>query len=123
RHRLAVAGSTLMLLLLITATIVSTAQYLRAESELEARTKLNEIRHAEGEAAHTTTEFLRELFERADASTAGHDALTVRELLDRAGNKLDREAGQKSPAAEATLRMIVGNAYRKVGLQDRAEPH
>jgi tetratricopeptide (TPR) repeat protein/tRNA A-37 threonylcarbamoyl transferase component Bud32 len=136
RHRWAVLASVGALALMAAATIVSSTLYVRAERQREradqergrAERGLEENREAsrrlseEYQRAQITTEFLRKLFEFSTGGvTGGGPELTVREVLDRACAELDSSGGAYEPLAEATLRMIVGNAYRKLGFGDRAE--
>lgn len=123
RHWLVVLISAVILGLLLSATAIATASYLRAEEALEKQKQLSETATAQWNRSRVTGEFLRELFESSENSTPARDALTVRDLLDRASAKLERESGQKDASAEATLRMIIGNAYYKLGLAEKAMAH
>lgn len=131
RNRAAVAVTSGFLLLTTTAATVSTALYMRAERErVRADEKSRQATQALTEAgreAYTTRlikDFFQEMLLSAGRSGGARGAtLTLREMLDRAAEKL--ESGQETiePAADAALRMTIANTYRELGMDAAAEPH
>jgi len=76
---------------------------------------------AERDKARGATEFLVDLFEASDPSTARGASVTVREALDRGAARIERElAGQ--PATQATLLTAVGRVYLRLGMVASARP-
>lgn len=122
QHRPLVFTAGLVSLALIVASVVSTAAYWRAARDRAQAEAAQQAAEQNAEVSFVIGEFLREMFESAGRSgrvTGG--ALTVRELLDRAGERIDREPIK--PAADASLRMMIANSYRELGLDRQAEPH
>jgi len=90
------------------------------ESEREAIAARDEAIQAR-EESDQVTQFLSDMLAAADPSKQGKD-VTVREVLDRAAEKIGRKFADK-PLIEARLRHTVGWTYRGLGLYDKAEAH
>lgn len=76
--------------------------------------------HAERNRARQTSDFLLDLLSRADPAQAQGEELTVREVLDRGAERVDRLSDQ--PSLQAASLTTIGRVYRELGLFDEAEP-
>ncbi len=131
RNRAAVVVTSGFLLLTTTAATVSTALYIRADRErIRADEKSDQATRALAEAgreAYTTRlikDFFQEMLLSAGRSGGARGAtLTLREMLDRAAEKLEIGQDTIEPAADAALRMTIANTYRELGMDAAAEPH
>lgn len=122
QHLSLVVAAVLVCLSLVVASVVSTAAYWGAVRDRDRAELAQKTAEQNAHVSFAMNEFLRELFELAGRSgrvTGG--ALTVRELLDRAGERIDGEP--INPVADAALRMMIANSYRELGLDREAEPH
>jgi serine/threonine-protein kinase len=75
----------------------------------------------EAETAGRVSSFLQDVFRLADPDEEHGQAVTAREILDRAVDRLG-EQGQERPEIRAALLDTMGNVYRHLGLYSRAEP-
>lgn len=105
RHAFGVTAAAAFALLALGATATMAIQRGKTERE---RLK-----------AEQTSAFLLGLFKGSDPREARGATLTVREVLDRGGERIKRElAGQ--PEVQATLMDTIGGVYRELGLYDQA---
>jgi serine/threonine-protein kinase len=106
RHALGVTAAALIVLSLIAGLSIAVWQAGVASREAD---KANEVRT-----------FLVEMFEEADPSRTRGEQVTVREILDRGADRIERElAGQLEIRAE--LMELIGTLYGTLGLYDRAQ--
>ncbi len=114
RRRGVVAVGTAFVLLLMTATVVATVLWRRAEQQRDTAQ-----RHQE--EAETLAELLTDMLGSA-LPCEGGASYTVRQMLDQfAATFMDGVEGQ--PEIEATVHATLGMAYRELGEYDSAEPH
>lgn len=126
RHRGPVLATCLLLLLLITALIVTAGLYQSAEGHRRiAEQRLDQARQAEQraveEAARATrvTDLLVESFGAADPKFGGSRDLTARESLDRGAEKALNKLNA-DPGAQSVLLRALGSIYSHLGVYDRA---
>jgi serine/threonine protein kinase/tetratricopeptide (TPR) repeat protein len=112
RHRVGVAAGSLVLLALIAGIIGTTLSLMEA-----LRQKREAVR--QGAIARNTTEFLTGMFESIDPATAKLREITVREVLDKAADKLGG-AFPNEPLTELPLRDTMADIYGKLGRDDDA---
>jgi len=112
RHALAVAAiaSVLVLLSVLLFLSVRFAMTTRRQAEELAR---------ERDRAEEISHFMRELFEVAEPSAAGAEAVTARELLD-AGALRIRMDHPNEPELQAEMMTVLGSVYRQLGLPEQA---
>jgi serine/threonine protein kinase/tetratricopeptide (TPR) repeat protein len=114
RHRLGVGLAAGFFLLVLGLAVAMTVQAVRLARQRD------EIRR-ERDKAVEVARLLEEVFSVADPSAARGETVTARELLDRGAARV--AAGLKDqPEVQAALDTTMGNAYRGLGLNDRALP-
>ncbi|MGB5296165.1 MAG: serine/threonine-protein kinase [Thermoanaerobaculia bacterium] len=113
RHRVGVAATGVVLVVLIFGILGTTFGLIRAlHAEREART--------EAETAQQISDFLVGLFKVADPGEARGNTITAREILDEGAKKIDRDlAGQ--PMVQSSLMHTMGIVFRSLGLYEEAE--
>jgi serine/threonine-protein kinase len=149
RHRPLVTGAAALLLAAIPLSILIAVNREQARQQAEADkleiakqkniAEANENKaltarsQAEQAAAQARKEaskafaiknfFVQEMLEEAtpERNPVGSQ-ITVREVLDRTARKID-VAFQAQPEVAAAVRSTIGNAYRSLGLDAKAEPH
>jgi len=118
-----------LLTLLVAASVFSVWQAALAwraeelaQDRLVAETAARQQASAEANKATTISDLLQNALGSANPDEARGADYTVRELLDDFSAGLsDQLKGE--PETEAALRATVGNAYRRLQLLDKAEPH
>jgi serine/threonine protein kinase/Tfp pilus assembly protein PilF len=114
RNRPAVAAAAAIAIAVIAGSVVSTVGMVRA-TRAEAATA------REAEALRQVSEFLVGLFEVNDPGEARGNAVTARELLDSAAQRIDLELAEQ-PRVQAQLMLTMGEAYESLGLYNQAAP-
>jgi tetratricopeptide (TPR) repeat protein len=124
RNRAAVLAVGLVLLALAGGVAGTVVGLVRArQAEAQARD--------DADVARTISRFFQNLLAQADVSnqpragglSAGRDPnLTVRVLLDRAGEEVERAFPNREPT-EAAIRMTIGDAYLALGVYPPAQRH
>ncbi|MCC6675754.1 MAG: tetratricopeptide repeat protein [Phycisphaerales bacterium] len=141
RHRPLVAGAAAVMLTLVAGLAATLNQARRAEhqaqeaeaqkaiAQQQARAAEEQRRKAESEtlvannAVQNTQQlnkFFQEMFYSIDPSRAQGREVTVREVLDRAAERID-SGEELRPFVRITLRQTVGNVYLTLGEEARAE--
>jgi tetratricopeptide (TPR) repeat protein len=115
RNKILVAGAVTVVVVLAAGVVVSTAQYLKAESA--RRTAEASLREAEA-----VNLFLHDMISSADPFVAKGDEITVRRVLDEAANKVET-AFADQPLTEAAIRLTIGRTYRNLGDPAASEAH
>ncbi|PYQ59153.1 MAG: hypothetical protein DMF53_19250, partial [Acidobacteria bacterium] len=107
RHKAGVATAAAVLLLVLGFSVTVTLLWQRAQRERDR--------------AAAVSDFLEDLFARADPSQSRGETVTVREALDRGRQQI---AGglQAAPETRASLMETMGRVYRSLGLHDQARP-
>jgi len=143
RHRTGVAAGVAIASLLVLGMAGTTSglawavreqgraeQSARAESEqrrlaeASARVATKTAREAKqsAEQARSVTDFLTGILGLANADISQNPGLTVREILDRAAERVG-EVFPGQPEAEATVRTVIGQAYDTIGEPTQAVIH
>ncbi len=114
RHKLFFGAALVSSLFFAAASVVSVVLYARArQAEQRAR--------VEAQAALDISGFLQEMLASARPGVQASHELTVREVLDRAAVRLELEP--RAQRDVAALHATIGDAYRALGLYERAERH
>ena len=115
RHKLLFGVLLSSFLFLAAASVVSGVLYARArEAEQRAR--------VEAQTSLDINRFLQEMLASAQPGVHADHELSVREVLERAADRLEREPIEH-PEVGAALHATIGDAYRALGLFERAEKH
>lgn len=119
RNRVASMASTVLLLsaLVFTATLAERNRQVAAQRDVAA---------FERDKAQAVTEFLTDMFAQATPDVAQGRDITVRAVLDSAGESLTDSLDNSfadNPLVAATIRRTIGDVYVSLGLLDTAEPH
>jgi serine/threonine-protein kinase len=107
RHRWGVAAVVLIFLSLVIG-LISTAWQAKVARE-------------ERERAEWVSQFMVDLFAISHPSKARGESVTVRQVLDRGAERVDRELAEV-PRVRAEILRSMGLAYAKLGLFEKAEP-
>jgi len=95
----------------------------QAETARAATEQQRRLAEVNAEKAEQISEFLQDMLSGLDPSTArGRDTSLLREILDLAAKRIDRELGGQ-PEVEATIRGTIGRTYKALGLYDAAQQH
>ena len=113
RNTAAVLSGSLAAALLLGFSVLTSVQSARVLRERETAQK-------ERQKAQQVSDFLIQLFEESDPNATPGEPLTVREVLDRGAEKIDRFDDQ--PELQAAYMTVIGRAYRALGLYAAAEP-
>ncbi|MFO0839408.1 MAG: serine/threonine-protein kinase [Phycisphaerae bacterium] len=114
RHPVLSATTATAALCLLGGVISTTVMWLRAQAAADLATRQMHDKEF-------VNEFLLNAFRAAAPELAGRE-LTVRQLLDDAAARLEREPA-RDPALLADLHIIVGDAYEALTLLQSARPH
>lgn len=93
---------------LIVIAIVAGAGYWRARNEIEK--------------AHKVTQFLQGMLAEVDPERVKGREVTIRYMLDRAGERVQAELGDQ-PEVESAVLQTLGDSYRKLRFYAEARPH
>ena len=107
RNRLGAATALLVLLLVCGSFLVLTFERRRA---VEERDKSQEI-----------AAFLKKIFKSADAFMGDPEAVTAKELLDRAAQRLERGELTAQPGVRSDLQQTMADSYLNLGIFEPAE--
>jgi serine/threonine protein kinase/Flp pilus assembly protein TadD len=128
RHRPLVAGAATLLLAAVVALAAGVVLLGRKQDEVvrernAALLARDEARKEARKASMIKTFFVEDMLEEATPERNPVGAqITVREVLDKTARKLDH-AFADEPEVAAAIRSTIGNAYRSLGLDAKAEPH
>lgn len=131
RHRAFVAAAASVTIALVAGAIGTTSGWVRARAAERVATAEAEQARRQTAIATATYTFLAEdlLMAVAPTGAAGRGrTVTMREVLDVAADRLQRDAASggrfaDEPLIEAYLRAAIGDTYRRLGEHDAAEPH
>ena len=106
RHRIGVAVSGAVAVLLISAAVAQTFELRRTRRERDR--------------ADRVTEFMSGMFKVSNPSEARGNDIRAREILDKASKDIDTGLA-KDPELQAQMMQVMGNVYDSLGLYSRAE--
>ena len=114
RHRIGVAATTVLTVMLIGFGIAMVVQTARIARERDRANR-------EAEAAREVSSFLTGLFEVSAPSEALGNAITAREMLDEGVARISTEL-RGQPLTQAQLMATMGDVYSRLGLYESAAP-
>ena len=113
RHRAGVAAAALVALTLVLGIAGTSLGLVRArQAEKDAR--------AQAEAARQLSDFLTEVFDVSDPGVSRGNAVTARELLDRAAARIATQL-ENQPLVRARMMQTLGRVYGQLGLYEQSE--
>lgn len=122
RHKGLVGGvATAFAALLVAVIGISVALVRATRAERVAIERLDESRRATAKAT-AVSKFLQNMLAGVDPEDIGPRGLTVREVLDHASDRLERELGDQ-PEIAAPIHQTLGNHYSTLGLYFEADLH
>lgn len=105
----------------------------RSLAEEEAKRANEEAKRADGQAAlakrkalaaDSAVHMIGEILSTADrAEQGGNAAVTVREVMDRAAAKLDRDSNGVPPEVDASVRDVISQTYKSLAEYEAAQHH
>ncbi|MBE9553539.1 MAG: serine/threonine protein kinase, partial [Proteobacteria bacterium] len=123
RNIAAVTVASMLMLVLIGATIVSLTLYNRAEIARREAVQERGIASRERNAAVSTSEFLQDLLASVSPATIGGRLdITVREILDEASVRLENDMTDE-PEVAAALHYVIGRSYMNLADYEAGERH
>jgi serine/threonine protein kinase/Tfp pilus assembly protein PilF len=120
RHKLATAFVLTVLVLLAGSTVWLSILYRSSQANLSRAVAAEADAEREAETATHVSDFLIGVFEVSDPSESRGNAVTARELLDGAAERIATELGDE-PKMQATLMGTMGNVYESLGLYDQSK--
>jgi serine/threonine protein kinase len=112
RHAFGVATVTIFIVLLVVFSVMTSLQAQRIAMERDRATQ-------ESERAEIVSSFMLQVFSSADPFESQGQQINARELLDRAGRRIQGDLNQQ-PEVRARLLEAMGRAYRRQLLTDKA---
>lgn len=110
RHRWSVAASFVIALIVTAFSVITFLQYQAIKAQAA---KVEQER----DRAEEVSSFLTELFESADPSQAGNNALSAVELVHRGADRVKNELNDQ-PYLQASLFLVISDVYESLGLYD-----
>jgi predicted Ser/Thr protein kinase len=123
RNRGVVGSGVVVLGVLLSATAATGTMAVRESiASKRASEKAAEARAA-GERAESVRMFLEDMLLTARAASERGDNITVREILVRAGDRLESGVLSGEPDVEFEVRKTIGNTFTDMGWAELAIPH
>ncbi len=127
RHRMPVLTAVTLVLILVTAVVVTSwqarvarrAQQVAEEQRTVAETQRNAAQR-ERRRAEEAANFLTDIFEVSDPYRTVGERITAREVLDRGASRL-RDGLEDDPLLRATLLTTIAKVYQNLSLFDDSE--
>ncbi|MCH8246708.1 MAG: serine/threonine protein kinase [Bacteroidetes bacterium] len=114
RHKIGVAASTAVALLLVAISV------LALRSAITTARQNREIQIAL-EKKNQVTDLMISIFEVSDPEISRGQDITARELLDRSAERIERELADQ-PDVQAAMLHAIGTVYLQIGLADESKP-
>jgi tetratricopeptide (TPR) repeat protein len=115
RNKAVFAGAALLLTVVLTGTVISATQALRARKELRRALVAEAQAQAEKANAEAALHFIQDdVLSQASPGYQADRDLKVRTLLDRVAQRLERATG-RAPLVEAAIRQTLGSIYTELG--------
>ena len=123
RNRTVVNAGGLFLVVSVVGLSIGATLLQRAGAETELQRQASVAAQRKAEAINRF--LVDDLLKQADpANNPVGDQLTVRQLFDKASDRLDAQTGlDDQPEVEAELRTVIGHAFEYLSVLDKAEQH
>jgi serine/threonine protein kinase len=113
RHRIALGAAAGLLVLLSGFVVTQAVELHRIKLERDRATR-------ERDRANRITDFMTGMFKVSNPSESRGNAITAREILDKASKDIDTGL-VKDPELQAQMMSVMGSVYDSLGLYPRAE--
>jgi eukaryotic-like serine/threonine-protein kinase len=120
RHRFGTAAVTLIMLSVVAGTVATSLALVRARRAEASARQETETARQEAQTAKQVSDFMRDLFRLADPEQTRGAKLTVREVLDRGAERIDKDLAEQ-PAVHARLLAVLAGVYQNLGEFEPAE--
>lgn len=118
----AIAAAAVMFTL-CAGLVAATTLYLRERKAWAAESAQRTKAQTEAAKSAQTTRFLTEMISSIDPAQAqGRDVSVLMEMLERSGDRIEREL-QGQPEAETSVRTTIGRVYRILAIYPKARLH
>jgi tetratricopeptide (TPR) repeat protein len=121
RNKVALLTALLVIASLLIGSAIATWQAVRATRAEQTAIANSEQAASDAATATAISDLLMEMIDSANPDAGRGAEFTVRQMLDQFADGLSDQL-HNQPEAEATIRLTIGNAYRRLGLLDQAEP-
>jgi tetratricopeptide (TPR) repeat protein len=123
RHRTLVSAGSVLLVAAVVGLSAGAVLLERTRAETDRQRQAADTARKKAEALNRF--LIDDLLKQADpVNNPLGDRITVRELLDKAAERLDRQTSlADQPEVEAELRAVIGHAYEYLSVFDKAERH
>ena len=123
RNRTVASTAAVLLVAVVVGLSIGAVLLQQAQVETENQRKAAVTSQRKAEAINRF--LIDDLLKQADpVNNPAGEKLTVRELLDKAADRLGLQSNlNNQPEVEAELRTVIGHAYENLVVYDRAEPH
>ncbi|MBL8879324.1 MAG: tetratricopeptide repeat protein [Phycisphaerales bacterium] len=98
------------------------SQKQAAESLIVAQENARQAREA-AERANAVRDFLQGMLAQANPRESGRTSVTVRDALEQAARQIDGSALKDQPDTLASVRLVIGRAYRELAMLNEAMTH
>jgi serine/threonine protein kinase len=123
RHKVALTTAALVTGALLLGTAVSVWQAVRANGERDRAREAERKTAVQKNNMQAALDFLwQDVLSQASPDNEPDRGLTVRQLLDRVADRLEKDAGQP-PLVEAAVRRMIGELYSDLGEYREAQQH
>ncbi|MBU0982241.1 MAG: tetratricopeptide repeat protein [candidate division Zixibacteria bacterium] len=113
------ATAAVALLLLVVAAVGMSVLYVRSEANLTRALNAEQTSRMEAETAQRTSDFLVELFDRANPQRTRGETVTARQVIDEGARAVSEELATE-PIMQARLMYTIGQVYLSLGLYSDA---
>ncbi|MCK6483661.1 MAG: serine/threonine protein kinase [Phycisphaerae bacterium] len=122
RRRLPFALGTTVAMLVLALAIVTTVLSFRLDAQRRSAVEAQQQEARARQAADEVTLFLRGMLASVDPDQGRGRDVTVREVLDRAADEIDKR-DDLTPEVDSAVRDAIGVSYFRLGFHDLAGPH
>ncbi len=123
RHKVGVAASAAMLILLVAGIVATAWQAIRATRAEHVAAREADAAKKQASIARSVNELMTGMISKANrGQQKGNPNVTVRAVMDAAAAELNAGTTSHEPEVEAALRTAIGQTYVELGLYDAAEP-
>jgi len=113
------ATAAAALVLLVAAAVGMAVLYVRSEANLTRALAAESSSRREAATAERTSDFLVDLFDRANPERTRGETVTAKEVMDEGSRRIKDEL-RNEPLVQASLMHTIGKVYLSLGVHDKA---